>query len=199
MRFDIDITLADDLAKKARMAEEAILLEKKGDLFIDLHDSDEGLFEIYGSDVVKHLTNRCLEILFNAGQDKYKYVVFKTNSIKLNEYSSIIYAGEKMNFVFVLSCDRSIVFKILETLCKESDFHRGEWDLYAKSAVAEFSNIILGNSIKHLGVPSNLIKIGIPVPFRSTGVEICATHNLVSTMDFDTEFGKILLAIISNN
>ena len=153
-------------------------------------------------DTLKELITEELNI--NILEHEENFVITKTLELELSKFNAFLNITGVLKGSFVLSVDLDFAKRMTEVFLDTDDLDSitssGESILETyESVTSEYSNIIIGNSLKKFKQVENLIEIDSPYTITSQNSIIKYPNSKVYKCDIHTDIGVIKIYFISNS
>ena len=145
------------------------------------------------------------EINIKIIENENNFIISKTPKLELNNITAILNTVGVLKGAFVLSVTKELAKKMAEVFIgsdySESLTNSSKESIIEtyESATAEYSNIIIGNSIKKFKNIENLMDISSPYTIISEQTTIKYLNSKVYYSDIHTDFGIVKLYFISDS
>jgi two-component system, chemotaxis family, sensor kinase CheA len=121
-----------------------------------------------------------------------------TDKVSLNKITSLVNMRGILDGIFAISLNENLAKSITKSLMID-DISEEEECSYIEDAVSEFSNIILGNSIRKFGEMGDLITIGTPTIICYNGASIKHESSRIISTSMKWNDFSLILSFISMN
>lgn len=121
-----------------------------------------------------------------------------TDKVNLNKITSLVNMRGILDGIFAISLNENLAKSITKSLMID-DISEEEECSYIEDAVSEFSNIILGNSIRKFGEMGDLITIGTPTIICYNGASIKHESSRIISSSMKWNDFSLSLSFISMN
>jgi len=145
------------------------------------------------------------ELKIKIVENKDNYIILKTPKLELNNITSILNTSGVLKGSFVLSVTKELAEKMVEVFIGSEEFesfkkssNESITETY-ESVTSEYSNIVVGNSIKKFKNIENLMDISSPYTIISEQSTIKYLNSKVYNSHIHTDFGIVKLYFISDS
>ena len=121
-----------------------------------------------------------------------------TSKVNLNKITSLVNMRGILDGIFAISLNENLAGSIMKSLIIDDISEEEEYE-YIEDAVSEFSNIILGNSIKKFDNIEDLITIGTPTIICYNGASIKHENSRILSSSMKWNDFALSLSFISMN
>ncbi|MCX7748140.1 MAG: DUF3369 domain-containing protein [Clostridia bacterium] len=152
------------------------------------------LNQVMGS--IAETARKLMEAHYGETMNSQPTEIERTCRMTLREFTSFINTAGILKGKFIVGFDRNLIEKIAFEFGEEN-LSEEEWNTYLEEILAEFSNIIVGNSIRLLPELENLIDIEAPLNFLSKDTAIECLNSQIYTSSLHFISGSISLGFIA--
>ncbi|MFD2446628.1 ATP-binding protein [Bacillus sp. CGMCC 1.16607] len=123
---------------------------------------------------------------------------YQSEKLPLQNVSSFIMFKGTLTGMFVVSVDKQLSKAILSKMLL-GEVPSDEEATYIEESLAEFTNIILGHSLKHFPNMENNLMIESPITLFTQEASVKYSESAIWSCDLENEQGKITLSLIKMN